>query len=94
MLLLALVPSASGRYGSPRRLGKGTGIHCLGGRPVSHQESVVSKFEAACSQHEADFKPTPLGLLADKYGLEPVHFATERKMLLGIKECAEGAATT
>jgi hypothetical protein len=42
----------------------------------------------------SDFTPTPLGLLANKYGLEPVHFAMERKMLLGIKERAEQAAAT
>lgn len=42
----------------------------------------------------SDFKPTLLGLLANKYGLEPVHFAMERKMLLGIKERAERAAAT
>lgn len=41
----------------------------------------------------SDFKPTPLGLLANKYALEPVHFAMERKMLLGIKHRAERAAT-
>jgi hypothetical protein len=40
----------------------------------------------------SDFKPTVVGLLANKYGLEPVHFAMERKMLLGIKRRAEGAA--
>jgi hypothetical protein len=40
----------------------------------------------------SDFKPTPLGLLANKYGLEPVHFAMERKMLLGIKGRAERTA--
>jgi hypothetical protein len=37
-------------------------------------------------------KPTILGALANKYGLEPVHFAIERKMLLGIKQRAERAA--
>jgi hypothetical protein len=41
----------------------------------------------------SDFKPTPLGLLANKYALEPVHFAMERKMLLGIKHRAERAVT-
>jgi hypothetical protein len=40
----------------------------------------------------SDFTPTPLGLLANKYALEPVHFAMERKMLLGIKGRAERAA--
>jgi hypothetical protein len=39
----------------------------------------------------SDFTPTPLGLLANKYTLEPVHFAMERKMLLGIKHRAEHA---
>lgn len=42
----------------------------------------------------SDFKPTVLGLVVNKYGLEPVHFAMERKMLLGIKERAEHAAVT
>jgi hypothetical protein len=42
----------------------------------------------------SDFKPTSLGLLANKYWLEPVHFAMERKMLLGIKQRAEQAAAT
>ena len=42
----------------------------------------------------SDFTPTPLGLLANKYALEPVHFAMERKMLLGIKQRAEQAAAT
>jgi hypothetical protein len=42
----------------------------------------------------SDFKPTLTGLLANKYGLEPVHFAMERKMLLGIKDRAERAAAT
>jgi hypothetical protein len=40
----------------------------------------------------SDFKPTPLGVLANKYALEPVHFAMERKMVLGIKDRAEQAA--
>jgi hypothetical protein len=39
----------------------------------------------------SDFNPTPLGLLANKYALEPVHFIMERRMLLGIKERAERA---
>jgi hypothetical protein len=39
----------------------------------------------------SDFTPTPLGLLANKYALEPVHFAMERRMLLGIKHRAEQA---
>jgi hypothetical protein len=30
----------------------------------------------------SDFKPSLLGLVTNKYGLEPVHFAMERKMLL------------
>jgi hypothetical protein len=41
---------------------------------------------------QSDFKPTPLGWLMNKYALEPLHFMMERKMLLGIKERAEGAA--
>ena len=40
----------------------------------------------------SDFKPTVVGLLANKYVLEPVHFAMERKILLGIKQRAERAA--
>lgn len=43
---------------------------------------------------QSDFKPTPLGRLMYKYALEPVHFVMERKMLLTIKERAEGAAST
>jgi hypothetical protein len=39
----------------------------------------------------SDYKPTLLGLLVNQFGLEPVHFAMERKMLLGIKERAERA---
>ena len=42
----------------------------------------------------SDFKPTLLGLVTNKYGLQPVHFAMERKMLLGIKQRAEQAAAT
>jgi hypothetical protein len=40
----------------------------------------------------SDFTPTPLGLLANKYALEPVHVVMERRMLLGIKQRAEQAA--
>src|SRR4029450_1106128 len=40
----------------------------------------------------SDFKSTLLGLVANKYALEPVHFAMERKMLLGIKGRAERTA--
>jgi hypothetical protein len=32
-------------------------------------------------------------VLANKYGLEPVHFLMERKMLIGIKRRAERAVT-
>jgi hypothetical protein len=42
----------------------------------------------------SEFKPTVVGLLVNKYGREPVHFAMERKMLLGIKQRAEQAAAT
>ena len=38
--------------------------------------------------------PILLGLLANKYGLEPVHGAMERKMMLGIKQRPERAATS
>jgi len=41
---------------------------------------------------QSDFAPTPMGWLAYKYALEPVHFVMERKMLLGIKERAERVA--
>lgn len=41
---------------------------------------------------QSDFKPTPLGWLMNKYSLEPVHFLMERKMMLTIKQRAEGAA--
>jgi hypothetical protein len=40
----------------------------------------------------SDFKATLVRLLANKYGLEPMHFAMERKMLLGVKRRAEQAA--
>lgn len=42
----------------------------------------------------SDFKPTAAGLLVNKYGLEPVHFLIERKMLLGIRRRAERAGAT
>ncbi|MBY9076846.1 hypothetical protein K1X13_18605 [Nocardioides sp. WL0053] len=38
---------------------------------------------------QSDFRPSPAGWLMNKYALTPVHFAMERKMLLGIKERAE-----
>jgi hypothetical protein len=38
---------------------------------------------------QADFNPTPFGWLAYNYALQPIHFAMERKMLMGIKERAE-----
>ena len=41
---------------------------------------------------QCDFDPTPMGWAMYKYALTPVHFVMERKMLLGIKERAEGAA--
>jgi hypothetical protein len=37
----------------------------------------------------ADFVPNASGYLASKYGIEPVHFVMERKMLKGIKRRAE-----
>lgn len=37
----------------------------------------------------SDFPPTPSGYLWWKYGIEPVHFLMERKMLKGIKVRAE-----
>jgi hypothetical protein len=39
-------------------------------------------------------KPATLGLLANKYALEPVRYAMKRKMLLVIKQRAEQAAAT
>ena len=38
---------------------------------------------------QSDFKPTPMGWMAYKYALKPVHFVMERKMMLGIKQRAE-----
>jgi hypothetical protein len=43
---------------------------------------------------QMDFDPTPLGWMAYKYALQPVHFVMERKMLLGIKQRAEVSATS
>lgn len=40
----------------------------------------------------SDYKPTVPGLLFNQFGLEPIHFLMERKMLLGIKERVERAA--
>ncbi len=37
----------------------------------------------------SDFRPSPMGYLMSKYGIEPVHFVMERKMLKGIKRRAE-----
>ena len=37
----------------------------------------------------SEFKPTVVGLLANNYGLEPVHFRIERKLLLDSKHRAE-----
>ena len=41
------------------------------------------------ARSRSDFTPTFSGYLWNKYGLEPVHFLMERKMLLGIKQRAE-----
>jgi hypothetical protein len=41
------------------------------------------------ARSRSDFSPTFYGYLWNKYGLEPVHFLMERKMLLGIKQRAE-----
>jgi hypothetical protein len=38
---------------------------------------------------QSDFKPDLMGWAVNKYALAPVHFAMERKMLLGIKRRAE-----
>lgn len=38
---------------------------------------------------QTDFDPTPMGWLAYKHALQPVHFVMERKMMLGIKQRAE-----
>lgn len=40
---------------------------------------------------QCDFDPTLMGRVMYKYALTPVHFVMERKMLLGIKQRAEGA---
>ena len=37
----------------------------------------------------SDFKATLLGLLANNYGLEPVHFRMEQELLLDSKHRAE-----
>jgi hypothetical protein len=39
-----------------------------------------------------DYQPTVLGVLANGYGLEPVQFMMERKMMLGIRARAEALA--
>lgn len=39
----------------------------------------------------SDYKPTVAGLFFNHYGLEPIHFLMERKMLLGIKARVEQA---
>ncbi|HSL68043.1 MAG TPA: hypothetical protein VK977_07780 [Actinomycetota bacterium] len=44
------------------------------------------------SRWRSDFAPTPAGYLWNKYGIEPVNFVMERKMLKGIKERAERSA--
>ncbi len=41
-----------------------------------------------------DFASGLPGLVWNKYGLEPVHFIMERRMLLGIKKRAESSVTT
>jgi hypothetical protein len=57
-------------------------------RPVAGDRSrLVVRFQS-------DFEPTPLGLLMNKWALGPVHFAMERRMLLGIKQRAEAAWAT
>ncbi len=40
---------------------------------------------------QSDFAPSPLQWLMNKYALEPIHFAMERKMLLTLKQRAERA---
>jgi hypothetical protein len=53
--------------------------------------------EGACRlvvRFQADFDPTPLGLLAYKFALQPIHFVMERKMMLTIKARAERAPRT
>lgn len=42
----------------------------------------------------SDFGHTFSDLMWNKYGLEPVHFVMERRMLLGIKRRAEASVTT
>lgn len=40
---------------------------------------------------QSDFAPTVTGWLMNKYALAPVHFWMERKMLLTLRQRAEGA---
>ena len=40
------------------------------------------------------WSPGPLRWIGHRIGLEPAHFVVERRMLLGIKRRAEGAAGT
>jgi len=41
------------------------------------------------SRFRSDFDPSPAAYITNKYGLEPVHFLMERKMMLGVKERVE-----
>ena len=37
----------------------------------------------------SDYRPSPMGHLANKWLLEPIHFAMERSMLHGLAQRAE-----
>lgn len=57
-------------------------------RPTSaHQTRLIARWRA-------DFAQTPSSLFWNKYGIEPIHFVMERKMLLGIKARAEKMAAS
>jgi hypothetical protein len=52
-------------------------------------EPVDARTTRLIARWRADYAPTLIGRLANHYLLEPIHFAMERRMLLGIKERAE-----
>jgi hypothetical protein len=66
------------------------------GLPVVSWAFVLDPIDALATRlivrFRSDYDPTPAGLLFNGYGLEPVHFLMERKMLMGIRERAEQAA--
>jgi hypothetical protein len=56
---------------------------------IKHLEGQKVKLIA---RWRSDFPPTPAAYIWWKYGIEPVHFLMERKMLKGIKQRAESLA--